>query len=110
MEGVVFDSIQNLKIKSRLRIPAEAHKGYNHVVQQIKKVVDMMAEEAGYYRHFVKREFGKNIDSQDWGKMKEKEIEKLLKSTLSPTYDEIIGIIESFGDGWVKLDPRAETL
>ncbi len=46
--------------------------------------------------------------------MKEKEIEKLLKLlkeencyvrtyTHSPTYDEIIRIIESFGVGWVKL-------
>ncbi len=53
-------------------------------------------------------------------KMKEKEIEKLLKLlkkencfvrayTKSPTFNKIIGMIESYGDGRVKLIPCPET-
>ncbi len=52
--------------------------------------------------------------------MKEKEIEKLLKLlkkencfvrvyTKSPTFNEIIGIVESYGDGRVTLMPCPKT-
>jgi len=52
--------------------------------------------------------------------MKEKEIEKLLKLlkkencfvrvyTKSPTFNEIIGIVESYGDGRIKLIPCPKT-
>lgn len=49
VEGVIFDSVENPQVKSRLRIPTEADNGYEHVLGQIKKVVDLMAQEVGHF-------------------------------------------------------------
>lgn len=49
MEGVVLKSKEDPEVLSRLRVPTEAMNGYDHILSQIKKVIDMMAEERGYY-------------------------------------------------------------
>ena len=48
VEGVVFDSVENPEVKSRLRVPTEADQGYEHVLQQIQKVVELMGQEVGH--------------------------------------------------------------
>lgn len=47
IECAVLDSENNLEVISRKRVPTEADKGYEHIIQQIKKVIDLVAEELG---------------------------------------------------------------
>lgn len=46
-EGVVINSSGLNEVISRIRIPTESHKGYDHIVQQVKKLVKMMISETG---------------------------------------------------------------
>lgn len=47
IECVVLDTADNLKTILRKRIPTESYKGYEHILVQIKKLVDLVAEELG---------------------------------------------------------------
>ncbi len=47
IECAVLDSENNLEVIIRKRVPTEADKGYEHIIQQIKKVIDLVAEELG---------------------------------------------------------------
>ena len=47
IECVVLDSDNNLSVIIRKRVPTEADKGYQHIVNQIVKLVDMVADELG---------------------------------------------------------------
>jgi predicted NBD/HSP70 family sugar kinase len=47
IEGAIIESIQPLKVSSRLRIPTEKDKGYEHIIGQIGKVVDLLREDSG---------------------------------------------------------------
>lgn len=47
IEGVVLESRNNPQPLARLRIPTEAHLGYEHICRQVKKLVDMLAAETG---------------------------------------------------------------
>lgn len=49
VEGVVLESKTSPEVIARLRVPTEAINGYEHVLRQIKKVVDLLAEKVGYY-------------------------------------------------------------
>jgi fructokinase len=48
IEGVILLSKTQPDILFRDRLPTEADKGYEHILEQVKKVVDLMAEKAGY--------------------------------------------------------------
>jgi fructokinase len=47
IEGVILESKDNLTPVARMRVPTEAAKGYEHVLGQIKKLVDMLSAESG---------------------------------------------------------------
>jgi predicted NBD/HSP70 family sugar kinase len=47
IEGVVLKSRTELDVLSRLRIPTEASLGYEHILNQIKKMVTMLTESVG---------------------------------------------------------------
>ena len=48
IEGVIIDrDAQDLKIIERLRVPTEKEKGYDHIINKIKYVVDKLSEETG---------------------------------------------------------------
>ncbi|MBK6266394.1 ROK family protein [Marivirga sp. S37H4] len=47
IEGVVLKSMADPQVLLRKRIPTEADKGYRHVVQRIKLLIDQMAAELG---------------------------------------------------------------
>jgi predicted NBD/HSP70 family sugar kinase len=47
MEGAVLESRTNPRMITRMRIPTEANKGYEHIIGQVAKLVDMMAHETG---------------------------------------------------------------
>jgi fructokinase len=47
IEGVVLKSIENPEVLVRRRIPTEQMHGYHHILNQIKKLIDLMAVEIG---------------------------------------------------------------
>jgi len=47
IEGVVLESLENPKPLVRLRVDAEAQKGYDSILLQIRKLVQMMEQESG---------------------------------------------------------------
>jgi len=47
MEAAILESKQNLNALHRMRIPTEAHLGYEHIIDQVVKLVNMLAEESG---------------------------------------------------------------
>lgn len=47
IEGIVIESAENPNVLSRIRVPTEKHMGYDHLVNQFKVLVDMMARESG---------------------------------------------------------------
>ena len=47
IEGVILESAYNINVLERMRIPTEGDKGYQHVVGQIKSIVDQMSAKTG---------------------------------------------------------------
>ncbi|HKK76343.1 MAG TPA: ROK family protein [Saprospiraceae bacterium] len=47
IEGVILKSAQNPETVARLRVPTEKDKGYEHIISQIGKTVDLLREETG---------------------------------------------------------------
>jgi len=47
IEAVVLDTQDDLKIVSRLRMPTEASKGYEHVIFQIQKLINLVKQDTG---------------------------------------------------------------
>lgn len=47
IEGAVLDANDNWKVIHRQRIPTEQEHGYQHIVGQIKRLVDLIAQEVG---------------------------------------------------------------
>lgn len=45
IEGVVIQSSPSLKIIERLRVPTEAEKGYDHILGQIKLLIDTLSDQ-----------------------------------------------------------------
>ena len=53
IEGVVLEPSSSPKVLSRLRVPTESAQGYEHILQQIKKLVQMLADETGINPHIL---------------------------------------------------------
>lgn len=47
IEGAVLESREQPNVLARIRIPTEAEKGYSHILGQIGRLIDMLAEEVG---------------------------------------------------------------
>jgi predicted NBD/HSP70 family sugar kinase len=50
IEGVIMHSIDDINPLARMRVPTEQEKGYEHILLQIKKVVDEMSQQSGGLR------------------------------------------------------------
>ena len=48
IEGVVLESANNPKVLNRQRIDTESEKGYNHIIERIKLLIDKITGEVGY--------------------------------------------------------------
>lgn len=44
IEGAVIDLDNDLKVIERLRVPTEADQGYEHIIAQIKKLIDLLKD------------------------------------------------------------------
>ena len=53
IECAVLDSNNNLEVVVRMRLPTESAKGYEHILSQIKKLIDMVAEQVGEKPHKI---------------------------------------------------------
>lgn len=47
IEGAVLDATDNWRVVHRQRIPTEQENGYQHIIRQIRKLVDLIAESIG---------------------------------------------------------------
>ncbi|MEM6343848.1 MAG: ROK family protein [Bacteroidota bacterium] len=47
IEGVVLKEANAQAVKCRIRVPTEKEHGYEHIINQIAKLIDLMAEETG---------------------------------------------------------------
>lgn len=47
IEGVILESESNPQVISRIRVPTEREKGYDHILSQISQVIDLLQEESG---------------------------------------------------------------
>ena len=47
IEAIVLDNDNDLEIVSRIRVPTEAHYGYDHVLNQIEKLISLVKEDSG---------------------------------------------------------------
>ncbi len=47
IECAVLDSTRDMAVIARMRLPTESAKGYEHILSQIKKLVDLVADEVG---------------------------------------------------------------
>ncbi len=47
IEGVVLPSAESTEAVCRLRVPTEAEKGYDHILSQVRELVEAMSREAG---------------------------------------------------------------
>jgi fructokinase len=48
IEGLILKNQDEPEVLFRDRVPTEAPEGYQHILDQVKKIVDMMEKEAGY--------------------------------------------------------------
>ena len=48
IEGAILKSKEHPDVLFRTRVPTEGDKGYEHILQQVKKLVDLMVEHIGY--------------------------------------------------------------
>ncbi len=48
IEGVVLENSNDLKVIRRFRLPTEADKGYAHIQNQIKKLIEVLSSEVGF--------------------------------------------------------------
>ena len=53
IECAVLDSNNNLEVVVRMRLPTESAKGYEHILSQIKRLIDMVAEQVGEKPHRI---------------------------------------------------------
>ncbi|MBL7827529.1 MAG: ROK family protein [Saprospiraceae bacterium] len=53
IEGAILEGTENPAVTHRLRIPTEAHLGYEHIVNQVVKLVDMLKEASGRVPHSI---------------------------------------------------------
>ena len=49
VEGVILENSNQLNVIERMRIPTEAQHGYEHILNQIKKLIDLLADKIGYH-------------------------------------------------------------
>lgn len=47
IEGVILKSAEEPEVLVRLRVPTEQQHGYGHILNQVKKLIDLMSKEAG---------------------------------------------------------------
>ncbi|NIJ54831.1 ROK family protein [Dyadobacter arcticus] len=47
IECAVLDSTRNLEVVARMRLPTESVKGYQHILSQIKRLIEMVSEQVG---------------------------------------------------------------
>jgi fructokinase len=93
MEGIILESLDDPKVLFRERIATEAEGGYEHMLGQVRKLVDKMKKEVGYKAEMIgvgtpgihdpKLGLMKNCNTVSMnGKPMKKDLEKLLRAKL----------------------------
>lgn len=98
IEGVILESATNINVIERMRVPTEGDKGYDHVLSQIKTLIDQMSEKTGLKPDYIGMgtpgvldpdlETMKNCNSTSLnGKYLKKDLQKLLDVELRMAND-----------------------
>ncbi len=53
IEGVILESRENPIVLHRMRIPTEAQHGYDHIIGQVQKLVEMLSVESGLQPQYL---------------------------------------------------------
>jgi len=53
IEGAILESASNMNVLERMRVPTEGSKGYEHVLSQIKKLLDQMSAKTGLRPEYI---------------------------------------------------------
>jgi fructokinase len=53
IEGAILESKENPRVMHRLRVPTEANLGYEHIIGQVKKLVESLSAESGLRPHAI---------------------------------------------------------
>jgi predicted NBD/HSP70 family sugar kinase len=53
IEGAILESKENPRVLHRLRVPTEAGLGYEHIIGQVKKLVEALSAESGIQPHAI---------------------------------------------------------
>jgi fructokinase len=91
IEGVVMRSKENPEVLSRLRVPTEADKGNDHILQQIKKLIGMMGAEVNAQPSIIGVGTPGTVDPIT-GKMKNSNTTCLNGTPFKEGLEEVLGI------------------
>lgn len=53
IEGVILENKAELNVLKRLRVPTEAHLGYNHIIKQVVKLMEVLSSEIGIKPRYI---------------------------------------------------------
>jgi fructokinase len=91
VEGAILRSAEDPEVIFRDRVPTESHLGYEHIMGQIKKMVDKMREAAGYAPERIGIGTPGTIDPR-FGTMKNCNTTSLNGRTLKSDLEKLLGI------------------
>ena len=91
IEGVILDEENDLEVVSRLRVPTEQEKGYQHILDQIKKLIDQLKEESGISPERIGMGTPGSMDSVT-GALKNSNTQCLIGKTIKSDIEALTGI------------------
>lgn len=91
IEGIVLESCDNPKTLVRTRIDTESDKGYEHVLNNIKRLIDMLADEVGEQPEIIGMGTPGTIDPPT-GLLKNSNSQAINKKPFKADLEELLGI------------------
>ncbi|MHA7099737.1 ROK family protein [Roseivirga pacifica] len=91
IEGIVLESRDNPKTLVRTRIDTESDKGYEHVLNNIKRLIDMLADEVGEQPEIIGMGTPGTIDPPT-GLLKNSNSQAINKKPFKADLEELLGI------------------
>ena len=91
IEGVILDEENDLAIVKRLRVPTEQEKGYQHILDQIKKLIDELEQKTGISPERIGMGTPGSMDSET-GALKNSNTQCLIGKTIKADIEAMTGI------------------
>lgn len=91
IEGVILDSTNDYKVIERLRVPTEQEFGYQHILNQIKLLIDLLKDKSGITPLRIGMGTPGALDSKT-GVLKNCNTQCLIGQTLKKDIEELLGL------------------